>query len=404
MKWFTCSPAPFRADHTFFHRDTGAFATAFRELGVESKSVLLLPWQEGDVQEHTIRATMQELSSVEWWQQWKLDGIVLYSWARPEFTPIIRALHQAGVKVVMCLDTNGQLYPWACNWGSVTKCHFKRNMAYKGRVKGFMIALVKAVFAHTFNWYWFDWRSREHSDYADLIGIPHMEGSIANYKRHPFLLSDTAKERIVPMWCPIPSVAHYDGREKERVVLFVGRWDDPAPKRPQFMMNTVEAVVRLQQEVMIGIAGTLTAEIEAWYAALDDSVKSRVKLIGLLPNIELQQLYRRAMISVCTSEWEGTHLASLEALCSGASVVAPKKAMLTSLQTYTQEGCGRLAPQDTPESVATAVVEELATWEAGERDPAYISARWTKRTHAIETVRRILAWAATGDQSVFDLE
>ena len=48
MKWYTCTPVPFKGDHTFFSRDSGAFCKAFQRIGLESRAIMPTPVQEGD--------------------------------------------------------------------------------------------------------------------------------------------------------------------------------------------------------------------------------------------------------------------------------------------------------------------------------------------------------------------
>ena len=45
MKWYTCTPVPFKGDHTFFCRDSGAFCKAFQRIGVESRAIMPTPIQ-----------------------------------------------------------------------------------------------------------------------------------------------------------------------------------------------------------------------------------------------------------------------------------------------------------------------------------------------------------------------
>lgn len=47
MKWHTC-PVPFKGDHTFFSRDSGAFCRAFQKIVIESKAIMPNPVQTGD--------------------------------------------------------------------------------------------------------------------------------------------------------------------------------------------------------------------------------------------------------------------------------------------------------------------------------------------------------------------
>ena len=45
MKWYTCTPVPFKGDHTFFSRDSGAFCKAFQRIGLDDDPPALVGYQ-----------------------------------------------------------------------------------------------------------------------------------------------------------------------------------------------------------------------------------------------------------------------------------------------------------------------------------------------------------------------
>lgn len=67
MKWYTCTPVPFKGDHTFFSRDSGAFCKAFQRIGLESRAIMPTPVQEGDDPD-LIRTEYANLEDAAWWK------------------------------------------------------------------------------------------------------------------------------------------------------------------------------------------------------------------------------------------------------------------------------------------------------------------------------------------------
>ena len=140
------------------------------------------------------------------------------------------------------------------------------------------------------------------------------------------------------------------------------------------------------------IYGNIPPLLREWHGNLPEDLRARIRLAGYLPNAELQKKYSQARISLCTSRSEGTHVASAEALCAGASVVGPRLTpLLNCLQWYVSHDSGTLSPKDTPESVSGALLEEIRAWDEGKRSPEEISRYWCSLLHAENSCKRIIA-------------
>lgn len=261
MKWYTCTPVPFKGDHTFFSRDSGAFCKAFQRIGLESRAIMPTPVQEGD---------------------------------DPD---LIR------------------------------------------------------------------------TEYANLDIV--------------------RKLALIPN--PISSTCRYAG-EKRNIIMAVGRWDDLLYKRPFLLMATLEQALPRAPHWEAEIYGNIPPLLREWHGNLPEDLRARIRLAGYLPNAELQKKYSQARISLCTSRSEGTHVASAEALCAGASVVGPRLTpLLNCLQWYVSHDSGTLSPKDTPESVSGALLEEIRAWDEGKRSPEEISRYWCSLLHAENSCKRIIA-------------
>lgn len=105
MKWYTCTPVPFKGDHTFFSRDSGAFCKAFQRIGLESRAIMPTPVQEGDDPD-LIRTEYANLEDAAWWKSLGIDGLVLYAWGTGKYLPIARSIHDAGIFLVVYMDSS----------------------------------------------------------------------------------------------------------------------------------------------------------------------------------------------------------------------------------------------------------------------------------------------------------
>ncbi len=386
LKWYTCTPVAFVGDESFFMRDSGLFSRSFRHLGMESKSVMPLPGYDADFTDELIRTDYAQLESPDWWKSLGIDGVLIYSWGAPRYRGVVRAIRKAGLKVAVFMDFSGDLIRW---WRLPS--YFRKRLAHHRR-----LSFGARWFAACRDWLHdagTDILRNRHLAYADIVilGNPLCR---ANFARLRWLYKSSIARRALILPCPIHERFVYDAETpKEYRALAIGRWDDENQKRPAFLTACLARLTAEDERIVIDIYGTITPQLEEWRASLPPAARDRVLLHGFLPNEELLHVYRRSMISLCSSSFEGSHIVSVEALCCGCSIVAPPRDGLLSLRWYAEEdegAAGTIAREDTPESLAEAALCELRLWKTGRRDPVSISRAWTERVHAVRFIPRLL--------------
>lgn len=355
-KIYTCTPVAFHANDGFFIRDTGLITTSLISMGIESKSIMPLPYHDDDQKENIIRTSMKNLKSEEWWRSLGIDGLVLYSWGAPRYTAIAKAIHKAGIRLVVHMDTSGDF----------DKMLPELYTPFK--------ALLKWCKASLQNYF----RSK-HLKYADVITMPTPVAHVIS--KLPFF-DNFVIEKNFPMPCPVAPSCVYDGRTKRDIIIAAGRWDDTFQKRPRVLMQTLEHLYARHIEAETHIYGNLTPEILNWHQSLNSCTKNKIILKGYQKNSILRDALKEAKIVLCTSSFEGCHIVSTEGLCCGCSVVTPNRpAPLRSLIWYTTKNSGTVSVEDTAESLAQALIHELGEWHEGRRNPALISSAWTPHFH-----------------------
>ena len=101
-KIYCCTTRSFPANEHFFIRDTGLISSTIREVfHLESKCIMPLPYHDSDMPEHVIRTEYKNLTSVTWWKSLGIDALVLYSWGAPRYLPVARAVHKAGIRLII---------------------------------------------------------------------------------------------------------------------------------------------------------------------------------------------------------------------------------------------------------------------------------------------------------------
>lgn len=387
MKWYTCTPVSFRGDASFFERDSGLWCRALQKLGIESRAVMPLPGGNGDMPD-LLRVSPSLLQSEAWWRSLGIDGVILYAWGLPRYTPVARAIKKAGLQLLVYLDSNGEMYPWR-HWRGGTALMRDVLADRFGPWVGTAAFAAKLAYAHTVKPVAYNLRQRAHLALADSIGLP-LPHALEVYKSMRFLYGK-AMERLVLMPAPVSDIFHRTAAAKEDLVACIGRWDDDFAKRPRLMMQCVEEVLASAPSVRFLLCGTETPALREWLEQLPPSWRERVEWKGYVPHGDLPELLNRVQIVLCTSRSESTHFVSAEALCCGCSVVAPGHYGLEALRWYASEASGSIARSSAAADLAAALLAERGEWLAGRRDPTRIAAIWGDRLHAVSTLRRILA-------------
>lgn len=353
---YTCTPVAFAADDSFFIRDSGLICRELLSMGVDSKCVMPLPYSEADQKEDIIRTTMSNLESADWWKSLNIDGVVLYSWGRPRYTGVARAVKKAGLRLVIHMDAAGRF-----------DVLLPEDYSFFKSVCKYIRVSIRNVF-----------RAR-HLRYADVITMaPGAAKSIGKM----LFVGDFVSNRNFPMPCPVSSSCYYDGTDKQDVVVCVGRWDDEQQKRSRFLMAALDCYFAAGGTAQVRIFGKLTPGLRKWHSSLPEHSRELVFLGGYIKNSVLHQEFLRAKIVLCPSSHESSHIVSAEGLCSGCSVVVSNRPNpLRCLHWYTTKKSGRISEKDTPESLAQALHSEQKEWDMGNRNPYSIASEWAPYFH-----------------------
>lgn len=104
----------------------------------------------------------------------------------------------------------------------------------------------------------------------------------------------------------------------------------------------------------------------------------RIRRIEEVLNTELPELLQTSNVFMLCSFTEGYCSVVAEALCSGCSVALSTGPAVPCFKEFSANHCGTQARSRRPEDMAEAVLNEIAAWENGLRDPVAIQARWSK--------------------------
>lgn len=360
-KIYTCTPVSFEANEHFHIRDTGLIAGTLRSMGVESKCIMPEPAHPGDLDLPLIRTKLENLKDYKWWKNLHIDGVVLYSWGAPKYTAIARAIHKAGLKLMIHMDFGGSLHP-------------SKGSGWFKIIKSPLVNLIRAI----------------HLGYADYItASPCAKESFAKSIFYGKRISEKVR------YMPTPVASHFtinNDITKSCRVVCIGRWSDEdidKIKRPDYLMDVAEILVKMNPDVEIDIYGRTGKGIIKRLQSIPARNRERIRLKGYAHNKDLPKVYSGSQVCICTSYSEGTHIASAEALCCGCSVVVPPTDRHKVLQWYTTHDSGSLPTEDTPQAMAEAVLKELELWRTNQRNPKEIAEYWQTFFHADKALKNI---------------
>ena len=385
LRVFTCTPKDFAGDETFFSRESGMFSRGMSMLGVESRAVM--PGSpRGEDDSALIRTNYKNLQDPEWWRSHNLDGVILYSWAAPRYTRIAEAIRAAGIRLCVCMDTEGVVSPYANPREWFTSRFYRlwfESRGTKETLLAFAKYAVESVAAPVAR------RRIRHYRAADVITVPTPDGLVWVKNEARRLGGEELASRFRYLPHPQSHLFSYDGTPKEKLVITVARWarEDWGQKNPQVLIEAYRRFLAMRPDwsgLIIGSEATRLLD------RLGIPPITGLEFLDRISPGKLPEFYRKASIGFWSSRSEGQQGTAAQALCCGASVVSHGSANMSCFRHYVTRGSGRLAPANRPQALAKELALEADDWEAGERDPSAISAAWTKEFHETKVAKHTL--------------
>jgi glycosyltransferase involved in cell wall biosynthesis len=177
---------------------------------------------------------------------------------------------------------------------------------------------------------------------------------------------------------PDPGVPRRPGE-----LLCVGRASDPN----KGVRTLIAALARLGPDFHLTLVDDPSPHNEARRWAREHGCGDRLRIAGRVSTEELVGLYRRAMLVVVPSRYEGFGLPAAEAMACGTPVVAAAAGALPEV--VETGGGGLLVPPEDPEALAKAISTLAEQPEArsamGARAPARIESAYSWRRVAART-------------------
>lgn len=381
-RWFTCTPVAFGGGADFFARDSGLTCRGLQAVGCHARAVM--PGTRRDEDEaDLIRTDYLNLESAEWWKSHELDGVVLYAWGSPRFRKVAKAIHNAGIFLVLNQDNGGLISPLAgfSGWVEEQQIMSGGGMAFLKLLARGMAGLVAV-----------DPGRAVHLRQGDVIACVSPVAAERYRRLCGFYGRSILADRVTIIPHPVESIFNLDtdGAQKPRQVACIGRWQDYRQKRPALMQEVIRNLVAGDTDVLVEIVGSITHEMAQWHKALPASFRDRISMRGILKRDELVGVLRRSQVFYSSSAFESFGIAAGEALCCGCSIVAGESPSMAAFEWFVSADSGSLAERDNPASHLATLRQELDSWSEGKRNPASISRFWGGLLHEREVAARVI--------------
>ena len=388
LRWLTCAPRDYCGNDAYFSRDTGLLCRGLQEAGAECRAILAGERRADDASD-LIRATASQLADSRWWAQLSADAVVIHTWSCAEHTGILHAIREAGLKLVLIQDGTGVTGPLGTWVDWVRESWYFRNL-HGGPSIGTLWFAARMLHGHTLRLVGFERTRAKQFELADLIVVP-CPRALAGYRRLAERLGEDLPAKLRRLPHPVAGWFRRDEAvAKENLIVAVGRWTDHWQKRPDLLSRALARCLSQHPDWRVEIFGEAGGGLLSWHKNLDAELRSRISLGGLVPNRQLAKAMIRAKISLCSSAYESFHIASGEALCSGASIVGVDSAMTPSMSWFATAESGSLSEKLGSDDLAKALLREISEWKAGRRDPDAISRSWSERLHAAQVAHALI--------------
>lgn len=352
-------------------RDIGALANGLRQLG-ERVDFFVLD-DRTDIQDPGVQLTgHRQLSDPNWWRA-QGRGIFLTTFGTSLMQPLYQAARQAGWEVWARMDCDGIPGPDGNNRKYLTgqivvhidrrrRQHCDLSGTLAGTLEGALRAAGGLILASRV-------RQRLFTSY-NLIDRMLVETDIALHLFTEYFGKHNRAD-LASRVCPVPpAIAETFNLKKElpkRGVIAVGQWFRWQKNFP-LLIRTIAETRSLDPELEWIVVGNGAHYVQERLQGSHLGPASKVRFYPHTDPHELADLYLSARIIFYSSRQEGFPNTLCEALCCGASVVAPQ-----GIQAFDFSANKCWGTTYRSAEASAAVFAELENWQQGRRNAKHIS-------------------------------
>lgn len=352
-------------------RDIGALANGLRQLG-QSVEFYVLDARKDIVDAEVKLVSHAEAAVPDWWQA-RGQGVLLTTFGTSLMQPLYRAARQAGWEVWARMDCDGIPGPDGLKTKYLTgrivenidrrrRRHCDLSGTLAGRLEGTLRAAGGLILAGRV-------RQRLFASYG-LIDRMLVETEIALQSFQEYFAghgrADLAS-RVEVMPPAIAETFRLKEEARKHAIIAVGQWFRWQKNFP-LLVETITETRSLDPELEWIVVGNGAQFVQERLQRSHLGAASKVRFYPHTDPHELADLYISARIIFYSSRQEGFPNTLCEALCCGASVVAPR-----GIQAFDFSANKCWGTTYRRAEASAAVFAELENWQQGGRNAKHIS-------------------------------
>jgi glycosyltransferase involved in cell wall biosynthesis len=370
-------------------RDIGALANGLRQLG-QSVDFYVLDARKDVVDADVNLASHAETADPEWWQA-RGKGVLLTTFGTSTMQPLYHAARQAGWEVWARMDCDGIPGPDGLKSKYLTgrivenidrrrRRHCDLSGTLTGTLEGALRAAGGLIFAGRV-------RQRLFASY-ELIDRMLVETDMAlrSFRDH---FSRHGRADLASRICVVsPAIAETFSLKREvqgNTVIAVGQWFRWQKNFP-LLVKTITETHSIDPELDWIVVGNGAHYVRERLERSNPGAVSKVRFYPHTGPNELVKLYASACIIFYSSRQEGFPNTLCEALCCGASVVAPQGIQAFD---FSANKCWGTTYRNTEAS--PAIFAELEHWRQGRRNAEQISKEACALFHRRNVAKKLCA-------------
>ena len=352
-----------------WQRDLALSVRFLRELGHDATLVVdeqyLIP---GEKRQSIEFVKWSELSTNEWWNARKPDGVILGLFGATRHASIRAAALRNCNRVIERLDTDGTLAPAISlvRYFDAYWTHYADAGGGIMRAVAPILAAIRTIFLAAFPGLLFRRVALE------LASVPMITAPlpIAATRVEHFIARYAGTDRQVdfaPFAIDSSGFRFDPSVERRKRIVTIGRWTS-RQKGALLMRDVLVRFLKEYPDWEATVIGTGATEFDY------SSVSTRVSVAESLAPAQIARLLQQSRIYFLSSRQEGASLACSEALVSGCSIVGP--ASVACVEFDVSANSGTAATRRRPKELLDALRCEAELWNTGSRNPGEIAQHW----------------------------
>jgi len=348
---------------------SGQIALGLQDIGNEVKIIRLKTFDNKDSKNNNLVLSINraESQNIEWWQSQHIDAVIFYSWLQPKYNPIIKTAKDAGIQVILKLDSDGRLQP------PIGKPY-----------EGFLYNISRYIKHSLLD----ESKRLLQSELADAIVIesPTAAANLAycfNFWTNNHGEKLINKLNIIGNPVTDDIISSAVNKFKTRNIISIGRWDSYQKNKPALIFAANHFLNKFPEYTFTIIGKGINI------SEFDLQIRNRVSIYEALPHEKIGEYLATAQVLFMPSKFEGMPISGGEALCSGCSICGTP---IESLLYLSQGGlCGTLSSDFSNLALLSALELDVIKWNQTYYDPTDIAYFWRQKLNRKTIAAQILS-------------